>query len=75
MPDQIYSGEKNTFMLIIRELFVLNIMLMALNLLLAKNLEWNPLPNYTANLLLICHLFATGTELPGAMADFNRKIV
>ena len=53
----------------------MNVILMALNLLLAKNLEWNPLPNYTANLLLICHLFATGTELPGAMAEFNREIV
>ena len=61
MPDQIYSGEKTTFMLLIRELIVMNIILMALNLLLAKNLEWNPLPNYAANLLLICHLFATGT--------------
>ena len=48
-------------MLFIRSLFVMNIILMALNLLLAKNLEWNPLPNYAANLLLICHLFATGT--------------
>jgi len=62
-------------MLFIRALSMMNIILMALNLLLATNLEWNPLPNYSANLLLICHLFATGIKLPGAMADFNRKIV
>jgi hypothetical protein len=61
MPDQIHRGEKTIFTLFLRALLVMNIILMALNLLLAKNLEWNPLPNYTANLLLICHLFATGT--------------
>ena len=75
MPNQIYSGEKTIFTLFIRALFVINMIQMALNLLLAKNLEWNPLPNYSANLFLICHMFATGTKLPGAMADFNRKIV
>jgi hypothetical protein len=53
----------------------MNIILMVLNIVLVRNLEWNLLPNYSANVLLICHLFATGTELPGAMADFNRKIV
>jgi hypothetical protein len=75
MPNQIYSGEKTIFTLFIRALFVINMIQMALNLLLAKNLEWNPLPNYSANLFLICLMFATGTKLPGAMADFNRKIV
>jgi hypothetical protein len=48
---------------------------MIMNLLLVKKLEMSPLPNYASNLLLTCHLFATGTQLPGAMADFNRKIV
>jgi hypothetical protein len=56
-------------------LFVVNIILVIVNLLLVTNLEWNPLANYVSNLLLICHLVTSGTKLPGAMADFNRKIV
>jgi len=75
IPSQIYPGEKTTVNLFIRQFFVMSIILMVLNFLLVKNLEWSPLPTYTANLLLISHLFATGIELPGAMAEFNGKIV
>jgi len=46
-----------------------------MNSVLVKKLEWNLHPNYVANLLLICHIFATGTKLPGAVAHFNRQIV
>ena len=75
MPIQIYSIEHIILTVIIQMLFILNLILLLMHTLSATHLEWNPLPNYTANLLLICHLFATGTKLPGAMADFTRKIV
>jgi hypothetical protein len=46
MPDQIYTVEKNMFTAFIGVVFVMNIILMIMNLLLVTYLEWNPLANY-----------------------------
>ena len=75
MPDQIYDVEKTMATMLIRIFFILNITLLIMNSLFIKKLEWNLLPNYALNLLLVCHLFTTGVKLPGAMADFNRKML
>jgi hypothetical protein len=37
--------------------------------------EWNLPPSYFSNLLLICHMLATGIKLPGAVTDFNQRVV
>ena len=59
----------------IRGLFMVNIILIIMNSLLLTKLEWNLLPVYVQNLLLICHVLSTGIKLPGAVAYFNMKIV
>ena len=61
IPNQISIEEKSFVTIFILMMFVVNILLIIINLLLVKKLEWNPLPNYISNLLLICHLFTTGT--------------
>ena len=70
-----YGVEHTMITLIIPMVTVMSTILLVFNTLSATSTEWNPLPNYTGDLLWICHLFATGTELPAAMVDFNRKIV
>jgi len=37
--------------------------------------DWNLPPSYFPNLLLLCHMLATGIKLPGAVTDFNQQVV
>jgi hypothetical protein len=45
-----------------------------LNSVLLMQQDWNLPPSYFSNLLLICHMLATGIKLPGAVTDFNQRV-
>jgi len=36
--------------------------------------DWNLPPSYFSNLLLVCHMLASGVKLPGAVTDFNQRV-
>ena len=59
----------------IRVLLVVNLILTIMNSTLIIKLNWNPPPSYFPNLLLITHMLASGLNLPGALSDFNQKVV
>jgi hypothetical protein len=75
MPIQIYKIEKVAITVFIQGLFVVNLILTILNAALILKLSWNPPPGYFSNLLLLCHMLATGLKLPGGVTDFNEQIV
>ena len=75
MPVQIHAEEKLLVTLFIRLLLVANLILTFTNLALIVKENWNPPPTHFSNLLLLSHMFATGLNLPGAMADFNQRVV
>ena len=66
-----YAIEKIMVTVIIRVLLVVNLILTIMNSASIIKLNWNPPPSYFSNLLLLCHILATGIKLPGAVTDFN----
>ena len=69
LPFQTYPIEQTLTTTITRSLFSLTLLLT-----LPKR-PFYPPPSYFADLLLIAHMVATGTILPGSMAEFNRFMV
>ena len=45
-----------------------------MNSVLLLQQDWNLPPSYFSNLLLICHMLASGIKLPGAVIDFNQRV-
>ena len=70
-----YGIEQKLLEVLLRVLLVVNIVLTLMNSALIIKLEWNPPPSYFSNLLLFCHMVASGIKLPGAMIEFNEQIV
>jgi len=56
-------------------LLILNLVLTIMNSVLVLKQDWNLPPSYFSNLLLLCHMLATGIKLPGAVTDFNQQVV
>jgi len=70
-----YRIEKILITVIFRVLLLVNLILMILNSALLIKQDWNLPPSYFSNLLLLCHMLATGIKLPGAVIDFNQRVV
>jgi len=75
IPVQIYSSEKTTVSVIFRVIFTVHLLLTMMNFVLLLEQDWNLPLSYFSNLLLLCHILATGIKLPGAVTDFNQQVV
>jgi hypothetical protein len=56
-------------------IFSINSLLTATNILLIKKFDLNLPPGYFGDVLLLCHMLGTNLNLPGALKEFNRKVV
>jgi len=75
IPVQIHTFEKTILTAISRTLLTVNVLLTTTSSVLLPSQDWNLPPSYFPNLLLLCHIFATGIKLPGAVAEFNQRVV
>ena len=71
MPLQISATEKAIVGVVTDAALAVSIVLSVMNIALLDKVYWNPPPTFFADLLLLCHVLATHTELPGAVTEFN----